>query len=326
MDILIAIIISTIATGSLVYLILRRQIKRSRFLDEKVQIDNEKLQQKNQELQAEYVQLVAQVGSLESAVKNYTLEAERTKENIVALGTSLAQEQLDASLQKEREKYLRAADNCRHEYEVLVEEYSENTQASIIQMSEFKEEIKKQIDEERQKLERLEYDVRLAQELARREEERKIKDQFYRIVLSDEDLQEVQNLRSVGTQLRDTLPLNKIIWECYYKQPTSALISRVVGANTKCGIYRITNTLNGRCYIGQSVNIADRFRAHIKCGLGIDAPHNKLYTTMQTSGVENFTFEIIEECSRELLNEREKFWIAYYQSDSVGLNSTKGNN
>ena len=326
MDILIAVLISSIVTGSLLYLVLRGKLKRTQFLDEKVQIYNEKLQQRNQELQDEYVQLVTQVGQLERAIKNYTEEAERTKENIVALGTSLAQEQLDVSLQKEREKYLRAVDDCRHEYEVLVEEYSENTQASIIQMSEFKEKIKMQVEEERQKLERLEYDVRLAQELARREEERKIEDQFYRIILSKEDLQEVQNLRSVGAQLRNTLPLNKIIWECYYKQPTSALISRVVGANTKCGIYRITNTLNGRCYIGQSVNIADRFRAHIKCGLGIDAPHNKLYTTMQSSGVENFTFEIIEECSRESLNEREKFWIAYYQSDSVGLNSTKGNN
>ena len=133
-------------------------------------------------------------------------------------------------------------------------------------------------------------------------------------------------MREVTQHLRDKDAVNKVIWKCYYEKPTSALISRVVGANTKCGIYRITNTLNGRCYIGQSVNIADRFRAHIKCGLGIDAPHNKLYTTMQASGVENFTFEIIEECSRELLNEREKFWIAYYQSDSVGLNSTKGNN
>ena len=46
---------------------------------------------------------------------------------------------------------------------------------------------------------------------------------------------------------------------------------------------------------------------------------------MQKEGVWNFSFELLEECSRNLLNEKERFWIEMYQSDKFGLNTTKGN-
>ena len=46
---------------------------------------------------------------------------------------------------------------------------------------------------------------------------------------------------------------------------------------------------------------------------------------MQLTGVWNFTFEVLEECSRDKLNEKERFWIDMYQSNKVGMNLTKGN-
>lgn len=70
----------------------------------------------------------------------------------------------------------------------------------------------------------------------------------------------------------------------------------MVGTDKITGIYRITNLDNDMCYIGQAVNIADRFKQHIKCGLGIDAPQTKLYKAMLEEGVENFRFEVIEIC------------------------------
>ena len=45
---------------------------------------------------------------------------------------------------------------------------------------------------------------------------------------------------------------------------------------------------------------------------------------MQQNGVWNYTFELLEECPRNLLNEKEKFYIELYESDKVGLNVTKG--
>jgi len=92
------------------------------------------------------------------------------------------------------------------------------------------------------------------------------------------------------------------------------MITRVVGTGPHIGIYRITNLLDGKCYIGQSVDIAERFRQHIKCGLGIDTPNNILYKAMLQDGVENFAFEVLEECERSALNTQEVYWIDYYKS------------
>ena len=82
--------------------------------------------------------------------------------------------------------------------------------------------------------------------------------------------------------LYDPTIVAKIIWSSYIIKPTSNLCNRVVGSSQVCGIYKITNINTGDIYIGQSVNITDRFKQHIKCGLGIDASStNKLYNNMQ---------------------------------------------
>jgi len=80
------------------------------------------------------------------------------------------------------------------------------------------------------------------------------------------------------------------------------------------------------CYIGQSRNIKERFREHIKCGLGIDTPAaNKLYKAMRKEGIDNFTFELLEECSSQFLDEKEAFYISLYNSYDYGYNSNHGN-
>ena len=67
------------------------------------------------------------------------------------------------------------------------------------------------------------------------------------------------------------------------------------------------------CYIGQAVDIASRWKQHTKRGVGAeDWTQNKLYPAMYSIGVENFTFEIVEECDRSKLNEREDYWQNYY--------------
>ncbi len=97
--------------------------------------------------------------------------------------------------------------------------------------------------------------------------------------------------------------------------------------NSNCGIYKITNTLDNRCYIGQSVNIYNRWCEHCKCGCGMDTPkNNKLYAAMLQDGLENFTFELLEECPREELNKKEAFYIDLYESNDYGYNSTIGVN
>lgn len=95
-----------------------------------------------------------------------------------------------------------------------------------------------------------------------------------------------------------------------------------------CGIYKITNKQNGHCYIGQSVNIEERWRVHRSTGRNTNHENKNypLYRAIYLYGLDNFEFSIIEECSKEELNQKEEYWISYYNSFEDGYNQTKGGN
>ena len=132
-------------------------------------------------------------------------------------------------------------------------------------------------------------------------------------------------LENLKSSFHKPVVLSKLIWTQYFQKQMTELCDRVLDKKAVCGIYKITNILTEQCYIGQSVNIAERWKQHCKCGLGIEASAtNTLYNSMQRDGVWNFTFELIEECSRDLLNEKEAFWIDTYSSNIYGLNTMKG--
>lgn len=95
-----------------------------------------------------------------------------------------------------------------------------------------------------------------------------------------------------------------------------------------CGIYKITNNISGKIYIGQSIFIEKRFNRHKSSAYNPnDESYNyPLYQAFRKYGIENFSFEIIEECERDSLNEREKYWIQFFKSDNsnFGYNQTPG--
>ena len=161
--------------------------------------------------------------------------------------------------------------------------------------------------------------VSAAVEASKRAVEIENQKDFYRLVLSEEDILEIARLREVIPYLRQAEPLNKVIWKVYYEKPYTDLIGRVVGSGVHTGIYKITNLQNQMCYVGQAVNIADRWKQHIKRGVGADTPtRNKLYPAMMSVGVENFSFEIVEECDRALLDQREDYWQDYFKAKEFG--------
>lgn len=92
----------------------------------------------------------------------------------------------------------------------------------------------------------------------------------------------------------------------------------------KCGIYKIQNIENNKIYIGQSIDIAQRWREHRSDAL-INRDNSILHKAIKKYGEFNFSYEIIEECSKEKLNEREIYWIQYYNSMIPnGYNQTSG--
>lgn len=90
-------------------------------------------------------------------------------------------------------------------------------------------------------------------------------------------------------------------------------------------IYKITNLINGKEYIGQTgLSIQDRFKRHIIDSRKNTANKRPLYDAFNKYGIENFIIEEIEECSENLLDERESYWIDYYETYHNGYNATKG--
>lgn len=94
------------------------------------------------------------------------------------------------------------------------------------------------------------------------------------------------------------------------------------------GIYKITNNVNNKVYIGQSVNIASRWKEHLcKPFNPNDSSYNSyFYKAIRKYGIENFSFSIVEQCEKNELNDKEQYWIRFYQScdHNFGYNLTSG--
>jgi len=160
----------------------------------------------------------------------------------------------------------------------------------------------------------------------KRAEQIREQENFYRIVLTDNEKEDVCKLRKMAEDLHDPTALYKLIYEQYYKRPFNELMGRIIGEDTSVGIYKITNIENGKCYIGQTKQeFKTRFLQHVKRGLKVEpSTKNKLYAAMWEDGVENFTFEILAHCEAEDLNTKEKEFINFYKANEWGYNSTTG--
>lgn len=87
------------------------------------------------------------------------------------------------------------------------------------------------------------------------------------------------------------------------------------------GIYKITNKINNKAYVGQSNNIERRFKEHQTCGRRSGIP---LDVAIEKYGIENFVYEVLEECSIDELNAKETYWIEKLQTNLTGYNCNLG--
>lgn len=227
--------------------------------------------------------------------------------------------ELNENLQKEKELIKLNLQKINNQASQKIENIHKDL--NNIRQSAIKE--KEQIQTE---IDKLKASLSAGVEARLREQQKKDKINFYKLSINDADLADVKMLENLKASFHKPVVLSKLIWAQYFQKQMTELCDRVLGKKTICGIYKITNLNSEQCYIGQSVDVSKRWKDHCKCGLGIEASAtNKLYNNMQKNGVWNFSFELLEECSRNLLNEKERFWIEMYQSDKFGLNTTKGN-
>ena len=87
------------------------------------------------------------------------------------------------------------------------------------------------------------------------------------------------------------------------------------------GIYKIVNLINGKVYIGQALNIERRITEH-KRGKGVH--EQSIDKAIQKYGVDSFSYDLVELCNADELNDREIFWIEHFNSYRRGYNLTSG--
>lgn len=303
----------------LMYLILRPKLKLTQRYDQKIETENRQLYNFNKQLVDEKETLTKELSSLkiqrEEVSNSLDLlqnQAKQSAEVFFKQSMELARTNIAHDLELEESKYEQAKQDYKSSYKNLMAGCSEDL-VNLIQ------EKQKELEVLDDKIFKLTREVDAAVEAAKRAEEIKNQANFYKLQLSSTDIEEIKLLRSIEPHLRDKETLNKVIWKSYYEKPTTDLIGRVIGSGTHTGIYKITNLDNKMCYVGQAVDLAARWKQHIKRGIGAETPtRNKLYPAMLTLGVENFSFEVIEECSREELDTREDYWQNYFKAKEFG--------
>ena len=162
-------------------------------------------------------------------------------------------------------------------------------------------------------------------EALKAEEKRQQDRAFYTINLTEENKEDIRILRSIEDKLHNSEALNRLIYDVFIKKPLGDLLLRIIGENTYGGIYKITNLDTQRAYIGRSTDVKKRLTEHVKGAFNISTiADQEIHRVMGREGIDKFSFEILEKVEKEKLNEREKYWIDFYQTQSYGYNQNKG--
>ena len=274
-------------------------------------------------------QLTNQIKELSDTYNDYNLKIQNILQEIQIV-KARAEETTANYIANQKQITIDYINNQQQLAEQKVKEINASTQQEITAIHEDLQNIRRSAAQQKEQIQnelnKLKASLSAGVEARLREQQKKDKINFYKLSINDADLADVKMLENLKTSFHKPVVLSKLIWTQYFQKQMTELCDRVLGKKTVCGIYKITNLLTEQCYIGQSVNISDRWKQHCKCGLGIEASAtNVLYNSMQKDKIWNFTFELLEECPKELLNEKERFWINMYQSNMFGYNSTKGN-
>lgn len=161
--------------------------------------------------------------------------------------------------------------------------------------------------------------------------------------LSEREIFEIKKLKEVTELLVNPLAINKVIYEVYLRDKIKRLVE-IAGVAGKTGIYRIyelkqdggealdtelpSNATSDsaetgnecctvqssavRCYVGKSVNIGERWATHLKRLIGADEATREVFYREAKDCLEDLRWELVEECSKEELSEKEKYWIEFY--------------
>ena len=163
-------------------------------------------------------------------------------------------------------------------------------------------------------------------EAIRREEEVENEIDYHRIILSDMDKEDINYLLSIEEKIHNKDLLHKLIWSEYLQKPFNQMINNIFGSNIpKNVIYCIENYTTHKKYIGKtSAEVSKRWTEHIKSSLNIGGIKKQKIHEALFKHWDEYTFSILEVVTKETLNEKEKYYISFFETDKYGFNSKSG--
>ena len=282
---------------------------------------NKKIYEETERLKAEYELYKTTNETILSENNKLTTQIEEGKKHL-----STIQNAIDNQQEMSSNAFKNYCDILEKRYKEVEEEHNMEIEALNTAYSNLQLKLLREADEVRSDLDKIKATRTAAIEAARREKDIESNLTFYCLDISDADKRDIAKLEALKPSLNKPRVLSMLIWQTWFQKPLKALSANVVGATDVTGIYKITNIKTKECYIGQAMHIKERWAEHAKCGLGIDTPAgNKLYKAIQEFGLWNFSFEVLEVCPQNQLNEKEKYYIDLYSSYDYGYNSTRGN-
>lgn len=296
-------------------IVIAAYLKKKRKLDE-VDLDNQERLNQQEKALAEVEQKLAscrqQNYALDTEISNKLIQVSAIQERYDTLTTNLSQIQdtYDVLVKQAEQNYAAELEELKRKNQEEIDEVNLMTQVAINRVN-------GQIDD----CQKLYASLVASYQVANEKSDARRHVQISLATREDIDFM----LNYVSPRLKNPTIISKLIWSEYFQKPTNDMLDYVLPSRDCAGIYKITNDETKEAYIGRSVSVRKRLTDHIKSSLGIDTIADQhVHQVMREKGIWNFTFELIEECPREKLNEREKYYIEFFHTDQYGYNQKAG--
>lgn len=290
----------------------RNESLQEEYIEKKEKLFQEyKDYQDNLKIQLEYFKNATQTAkeSLQRELGNYKESQEQQIKNYFKNMYNDRKREIDSEIEKYISDQRAAAENFIQEYkskqEVAEQEYQE-----ILTIL---EEYKKKRD--------------IINEINRREEELNNEIDSHRIILTDNNKEDIKFLLSIEDKIYNKELLYKLIWSEYLQKNFNIMLNNIFGSRIpKNVIYCIENYTTHKKYIGKtSAEVSKRWTEHIKSSLNIGGIKKQKIHDALYKHWDEFTFSIIEIVDENSnLSEKEKYWINFYETDKYGYNIKSG--
>lgn len=295
---------------------------------------NQNIDKKNEQLKIQNNNYCKERDKILNDIFQQTIILNNKKEEINQYQNQLndIQNNISKTLDNQKELSQKAFENycetLENKYKEAEDEYAQYTDAMQTAYSTLQIKLMQDADAVREELAQIEATRAAAIQAQLKEKEIKDNKDNFRLNISEASKKDIRLLKSIQPDITNSIVIDKIIWSNYYQPLAKTKFPQIIGKATACGIYKITSLTTGAPYIGQSSDCCDRWKQHCKNALGVGnvVNENKLYKAMKEEGLYNFTFEMLEECDRSVLDEKEKYYIKLYKAYDFGLNGNRGNN